>query len=205
MIGAVILAAGSSRRMGQPKQLLEYRGRSLLRSAIDAAREAGCRPVVVVLGAAADRIRPELLDLFDVRIVTNMHWSEGMASSIRTGIKTSLETEPDVGGAILMTCDQPKLGAAVLRKLMQAHDPAKVPLAACEYDGNVGVPALFDRRLFDDLMQLEGDRGARAVLLSRAGEIGRVPWPDGVVDVDTPEDFAALGDGSGGTDPAKDV
>jgi molybdenum cofactor cytidylyltransferase len=210
MTGAVVLAAGASVRIGLPKQLLAYRGRTLLRIAVESAVGAGCSPVVVVLGARADRIRPELLDMPDVRVVTNEAWSDGMASSIRTGVTTAREVEPGLRALLIVACDQPLLEPGILKKLMKAHQPPKQTLVACEYGDTVGIPALFDRERLDELLELDGDRGARAVLERHADRLARIPWPAGEQDVDTPEDWTRLTGGPppidpAPADPAKDV
>jgi molybdenum cofactor cytidylyltransferase len=191
VIAAVVLAAGESSRLGRPKQLVTFRGRSLLRGAVDAALGAGCSPVVVVLGAQADRVRSEVESL-EVRVVVNPAWSEGMSRSVRAGVALLDSEDAQVEAVVLASCDQPALSADVLRRLIEAYRGRKDPaatMAACSYAGVLGVPALFARDEFGRLAALEGDRGARDLLRQRADRVVRIPWPEGARDVDTPEDL----------------
>ena len=191
MIAAVVLAAGESSRLGRPKQLVEYRGRSLIRGAVEAALGAGCSPVVVVLGAQAERVRQEIEPL-DVRAVVNPAWREGMAASVRAGIAEIEATAGEVEAVVLTGCDQPHLSADVLRRLLEAYrgreDPA-ASMAACDYAGTLGSPALFARTEFARLLALDGDRGARGLLRAEDERVIRICWPEGARDVDVPEDL----------------
>ena len=190
-VGAVVLAAGSSSRMGSPKQTLRYRGESLLRRAALAALGAGCRPVVVVTGAHAGPSRRELEGL-DVLEVSNPLWETGMASSVRAGIEGLSGAAPDACAAVLMLCDQPHVNAQIIGGLVAAHRETGSPVVASEYGGGFGVPALFDRTLFAELARLEGAAGAKQVIKRHASEARFLPFPGGEVDVDTPEDFSRL-------------
>ena len=160
-MGVVVLAAGGSRRMPGPKQLLRFRGVTLLRHAAQTAVAARCGPVVVVLGAAAlaKQLRFELVDLA-VSVVDNHKWKDGMSSSIRAGIE-ALEAAGSADAVLLMTCDQPYVTAEVLEQLVAAFHQSHPPAVACAYAGTVGVPALFDRALFAELKALEHDQGAK--------------------------------------------
>ncbi len=194
MIAAVILAAGGSTRFGgRPKQLLAWRGRPLIRVVADAALEAGCRPVIVVLGAHAEAVGAGIEGL-PVEIVSHTGWAEGVGSSIRAGFRRLLAAPPEVQGALVLTCDQPRISAAVIGRLIGAFDGAAGGRVACEYSGTVGVPALFERSLFGDLTALGGDRGARSVLLRDPDRLVRVPWPEGAENLNTPEDYRAGGE-----------
>jgi len=190
VIAAVVLAAGEASRLGRPKQLVAYRGRSLIRGAVEAALGGGCSPVVVVLGARAEQVRREI-EPRDVRVVVNSAWREGMAASVRAGI-AELAAADEVEAVVLTGCDQPHLSAEVFRRLLEAYrgreDPA-ASMAACEYAGTLGAPALFARVEFGRLLSLEGDRGARDLLRAEAGRVVRISWPEGARDVDTPEDL----------------
>ena len=191
MIAAVVLAAGESSRLGRPKQLVEFRGRSLIRGAVEAAREAGCSPVVVVLGAKAETVRREI-DPLEVRAVVNEGWREGMGGSVRAGITELVGGGNGIEAAVLMVCDQPRLSAEVLRGLIEAYlgrEDRTATMAACAYAGTLGVPALFARGEFDRLLALQGDRGARDLLRARPGRVVRVSWPEGIRDVDSSGDL----------------
>jgi len=177
MIAAVVLAAGASTRLGEPKQLVTLAGEMLLERAVRTAREAGCSPVVVVLGASAERIEQQC-DLSDAMVVVNDLWSEGMGSSIRIG----MAEVRDADGVVLMTCDQPSVTSFHLRALMDSGG-----ITASEYAGRRGVPAYFPKAAFAGLMELHGDMGARD-LLREAAAVG---LPGGELDVDTAADVAA--------------
>jgi len=186
VIAAVVLAAGESSRLGRPKQLVAFRGRSLTRGAVDAALGGGCSPVIVVLGARAERVRQEI-DSRDVRAVVNPEWREGMAGSIRVGLAELEAAAGDAEAVVLMGCDQPHLSADVLRRLLEAYrgrNDATATMAACAYAGTLGAPALFAREEFGRLLALGGDRGARDLLRAEADRVVRISWPDGARDVD---------------------
>ena len=188
-IAAIVLAAGSSSRMGTPKQILQFGANSLLRRAALAALGAGCNPVIVVTGASDDVSRRELEGL-DVREAFNAHWETGMASSIRTGVESLAEN--DIDAVVLMLCDQPHVTSDVIGALVAAHGRHGKPVIASTYGGSFGVPALFSRALFADLAELAGSAGAKQVIARHASETHFVPFPAGEVDVDTPDDFARL-------------
>lgn len=190
-VGAVILAAGSSSRMGSPKQTLRYRGESLLRRAALAALGTACRPIIVVTGASAELSRREL-DGLDVREVFNIRWETGMASSVRAGVEGLLSAAPDVDAAVLMLCDQPHVTAEVISGLVAVHRATGSPIVTSTYGGSFGVPTLFSRTLFAELALLEGAAGAKQVIKRHASEAHFLPFDEGEVDVDTPDDFSRL-------------
>jgi molybdenum cofactor cytidylyltransferase len=191
VVGAVILAAGSSSRMGRPKQLLRFGGETLLRRAALSALGAGCGPVVVVTGAHAEQTREELRGL-DVREVENQSWETGMGSSVRVGIGALLESHAEASAVVLMLCDQPYVNADVIASLVAAHRATRRAVVASQYGGGFGVPALFDPTLFDELARLDAQAGAKQVIKRHASQAHFVPFPGGEFDVDTPEDFARL-------------
>jgi molybdenum cofactor cytidylyltransferase len=190
-VGAVVLAAGSSSRMGRPKQTLRFRDESLLRRAALAALGAGCRPVIVVTGAHAELSGRELEGL-DVRQALNNLWETGMASSIRAGVEALSAADPHAAAAVLMLCDQPHVTSEVINGLVAAHRATGKAVVASEYDGGFGAPALFDRALFPELARLEGAAGAKEVIRRHAAEAHFLPFRGGEVDVDTPDDFSRL-------------
>jgi CTP:molybdopterin cytidylyltransferase MocA len=182
---AILLAAGASTRLGQPKQLAMLNDEALLTRAIRIAHQAGCSPILVVLGSEADRIRAAC-SLPKATVVINDHWPEGMASSIRVGIEALRGIAPQeaadtLHGVLLMTCDQPAVTPEHLHALATSGD-----VTASAYAGRHGVPAYFPTSVFPALSQLTGDSGARELLrASRA-----IPLPLGELDIDTPEALA---------------
>ncbi len=165
--------------MGGPKALLSLAGETLLRRTSRIALDTGCRPVLAVVGDWDPG-----LDGLEVHAVPNPDAAEGMASSIRTGL-TALPTGTEA--VLLLTVDQPAVDAALLRRLLElfGRDPERP--AACAYAGTLGIPAIFPHRLFPDLRTLQGDRGAKAILLRE--QTTALPFPEGVLDLDRPEDL----------------
>ncbi len=192
LIGAVVLAAGASTRLGTPKQLIRFKGRYLLEHVAHVAVASGFRPVVVVIGAHADRIRRAVVLPPGVRWVENAHWPEGMGTSIRAGLAALVEAEPSVAGALLMVCDQPYVSVSLLRRMGAAYRRTGAPVVTCAYGGTFGVPALFDRSLFPELQALGGDCGAKPVIARHLDRAVQVSFPRGAVDIDTAEDWARL-------------
>lgn len=191
----VVLAAGASTRLGQPKQLLPYKGSTLLAHAAATALAARVGPVLVVLGNESARMREALAGL-DVDTVANQDWKEGMSASIRAGVGGVEKKWPGVRALVLMTCDQPLVPPRMLRELAESVMATTKRIAACAYGGTAGVPAAFARKLFPDLLRLTGDRGARALILTRADELRTFECPEAAVDIDTAADAAQLEGGS---------
>jgi molybdenum cofactor cytidylyltransferase len=195
-IGIIILAAGASSRMGRPKQLLPFEGETLLSRAVRVALETPCRPVVVVLGSNAEALQEELAGT-EARIVVNQEWTEGMSSSIRCGLQ-SLETVATQAteAAILMLCDQPFVTSGIIRRLVETYRAQRTLIVASEYEAEgaktLGVPALFSRPLFTELMELRGAAGAKRIIARHAAEGSVIAVPEAAFDVDTPDDYLAL-------------
>jgi len=196
MIPAVVLAAGAARRYGCPKQVLLHGGRPLVRVAVEAALGAGCTPVFVVVGAHADVVR-RAIEALPVRVVPNPGWDEGMASSIRGGVE-QVSRDPDAKAVLLLPCDLPHVDVDTLRRLLAAASVRGEPglmSAACVYAGTVGPPAVFPRSRFARLLALEGDRGAKEILLEDGPQVARIDWPEGALDIDRPVDRPPRGHG----------
>jgi molybdenum cofactor cytidylyltransferase len=190
-IGAVILAAGVSQRMGSPKQLLPFNGNSLLRHAVLTALGSSCQPVVVVLGALAEKLQSEVSDL-PVTIIENRVWAEGMGSSIRTGIAALEGISEHLAGALLMLCDQPYVTSQTLDQLISVYEESTPLAVASEYAGSLGAPALFSRELFSELGALKNAEGAKQILKRHEQDVLRLSVPEAVWDVDTPADYERL-------------
>jgi molybdenum cofactor cytidylyltransferase len=191
-IGLMLLAAGSSSRLGQPKQLLPYQGRTLLRHAAEVAAASGCEPLVLVTGALHEELLPEVAEL-PFYVVRNEDWQQGMSTSIQAGLDVlEIQTEAaPLAAVIVMLCDQPLLTPAIIQQLISGFETAEQPLVACEYAGTRGVPTLFSRALFPALHALRGPAGARELLRQHAA-LPAVDFPDGAVDVDTQAQYQAL-------------
>jgi molybdenum cofactor cytidylyltransferase len=191
-VAAVILAAGASRRPGRPKQLIPYQGETLLARAIRFAKDAGFHPVVAVLGAERDAIRAAIPPGSAV-FIDNDAWQEGIASSMRAGLRAIAEHTPQPAGVLMMPCDQPRLTADHLRMLLGAFRAENGPfIVASLYSGVRGVPALFPAAMFPQLNSLSGDTGARKLLLDPPVPVLEVAFPGGEVDIDSPDDLAHL-------------
>jgi molybdenum cofactor cytidylyltransferase len=189
--GAIILAAGASSRLGSPKQLLLLDGQPLVTRAAQAALTAGAWPVVVVLGAHAEKIRPALARL-PVIVVENAAWPEGMAASIRTGITTLGQFSRTLEAALIALCDQPAFDAAVIAQLLAAQHTTGRSIVAARYASRHGAPALLLRAHFPALAALTGETGARDLLNGDPTHIAAVDLPSLAQDLDTLADLAAL-------------
>lgn len=190
-VGLIILAAGASTRMGSPKQLLAYRGCTLIRHMVDVAIASVCQPIAVVLGAHAERIKPEISDL-SVQIVENQQWEEGMSSSIQVGLKALLAINPNLEAVIITLCDQPFVSSQTLDQIVEAYRYTDKPIIASEYAGTFGVPALFNCILFSELLALKSTEGAKQLIKRHIHEVFSVPYPEGAIDIDTPHDYEQL-------------
>jgi molybdenum cofactor cytidylyltransferase len=187
-IGLIILAAGASTRMGTPKQLLSYRGRSFVCHITEVAIASVCQPIAVVLGANAERIKPELSQL-PVQIVENQQWAEGMGSSIRVGLEALNTVNQNLEAVAIALCDQPFVSSQTLNQIVEAYRFTGKPIIASEYSRTLGVPVLFSRTLFSELMDLNSTQGAKQLIKKHIHEVFSVPFPEGSIDIDTPKDY----------------
>jgi molybdenum cofactor cytidylyltransferase len=190
MTGLILLAAGNSSRMGQPKQTLIYQGKTLLQHAIQAAVQSACEPVFVVLGAYADVVSAGISDE-SIIIIHNPEWQEGMASSIRAGI-AELEKNKEIDSVIIMLCDQPFVDTGLLNSLVELQQTSSKGIVACSYHDTLGVPVLFSRAYFAVLRALEGHEGAKKILAAHPADIATIAFPRGETDIDTPDDYKRL-------------
>jgi molybdenum cofactor cytidylyltransferase len=186
-VGCAILAAGASRRLGQPKQLLLHHGQPLVRHAAQAVWQSRAAACALVVGAEGDAVRAALGALA-LEVLENADWNEGMASSIRRAVTWARDESCD---ALLLTlCDQPRLSAAHLDRLITEFERSGYCVASGYAEKN-GVPALFPKAHFDELATLCGDAGASR-LLNGSASVVSVPWPEGELDVDTTESARRL-------------
>jgi molybdenum cofactor cytidylyltransferase len=191
MTGVIILAAGSSSRLGQPKQNLIFQGKTLLQMAIDNALASVCETVVVVLGGNVSAIQPTIAGQ-PVSVIVNPDWQEGMASSIRCGLVELQRISQSFSSALLMLCDQPFADSKVLNQLVQKKIDSGMLIIASSYNGIAGTPALFDISIFPELLQLTGQEGAKKLLTNHADKVLAVPFASGGIDIDTMEDYDRL-------------
>jgi molybdenum cofactor cytidylyltransferase len=184
----LVLAAGASRRLGQPKQLVQLGGQPVLHRVVANAVSLAGHAVTVVIGAHAGQMT-RMLAHSPAAIVVNRQWEEGMGSSLRFGIAA---LPPACDAVLTLLGDQVGITADDLKRLADAWKGEDSVIAASVYDQRVGVPAIFPRSFFSELAQLRGDHGARQVLERNSQRLLRVPMPNAAVDLDTPADLAAL-------------
>lgn len=189
--GIIILAGGASTRLGQPKQLLLYHGKTLLDHSVEEALNAKADAVVIVLGKNADLFK-DAIDKENVHVIVNKDWAEGMASSVRLGLDTLLYSKPYIDAVIFMVCDQPHISSLVLNKLITTQQKTTKQIVTCDYGGSIGPPALFHKKYFRELMQLKGDIGARNIIQQNMNDVATILFPEGKIDIDTKEDYDAL-------------
>lgn len=187
-VAGLVLGAGASRRLGQPKQLLAYRGRPLLQTAVDTALAAGFDQVLVAVGGAAPEVRTGI-DFGVADLVENVHFTTGCSSSIVAALD---RVEPGVEGLVLLLGDQPGVTTGTIATLLDAVD-ARTPLAVCRYDDGRGHPFWFARSVFADLAELHGDKAVWKLLESGRHPVTEVRIDGDVpLDVDTWEDYERL-------------
>jgi molybdenum cofactor cytidylyltransferase len=184
-IAIIILAAGASRRMRLPKQLLPYKRKGLLQHTIDEATKSKAASVFFVLGANATEIQKSIRSE-RAHLVLNEAWPEGMSSSIRAGIAALPDS---VDAAIISLCDQPLLCSSVFDGLIDTFVSSGRSIVASEYAGSPGVPVLFARKHFPEIAALHGDLGARTIIEAHRENAALVPFTGGSVDIDTPDDY----------------
>lgn len=189
-VAAVLLAAGSSSRMGRPKQLLPFQGTTLIRAAARNALASECSEVVVVLGARAGTIMKELSGL-PVRIQCNEDWAKGIGTSIACGVREAMANVAELDVIVLLLADQPRVSELAINQLIDMAASSGAAVVASAYQGTVGVPALFSRALFGELLALPPDQGAKH-LIARRSDCVTVPIPEAACDIDTREDYDAV-------------
>ncbi len=185
---ALVLAAGASSRFGSPKQLVRVQGRPLLHRTVANAAEVAGQAVLVVLGAHAGDLAP-LLRHSTATVIVNRSWSEGIASSIRTGIA---HLPPSCDGVLILLADQAAVTVDDLRRLAGVWRREPQCIVAARYETTVGVPAIFPRTEFPQLAALRGDRGARDLLRRAADRVIALELANAEIDIDTPEDLLRL-------------
>jgi molybdenum cofactor cytidylyltransferase len=190
-VGAIILAAGGSTRFGRPKQLLIFRGESLVRHAARAATDAPCTRVAVVVGDSGDAVKEELRGTA-AAIVPNPDWRRGLGTSIRCGLQSLLASRPDLDAVVIVACDQPFVESGTIAALISEQENSARPMVASRYANTLGIPALFARSCFEELLALPDAAGAKALIQSRPDDVASIEFEKGAIDLDTPADFERL-------------
>jgi molybdenum cofactor cytidylyltransferase len=186
-VAIILLAAGSSSRMGKSKQLIDIQGETLLKKSVGIALQSKGSNVIVVLGANEAEHRSEIENL-PVSIVSNSQWSNGMGSSVKAGLTHLLSQSPIPDAVIIMVCDQPLLTSAHVNNLIDRYDSSGKPIIASSYSNSLGVPALFDQSMFEQLSHLEDAQGAKKIIQIHLDVTDAIDFPAGSIDLDTPED-----------------
>ncbi|MDZ7898122.1 MAG: nucleotidyltransferase family protein [Arcicella sp.] len=188
-ISILILAAGNSSRLGQPKQLVEFEGQTLIERITQTALSVS-EEVLVVLGANMGLIKLKLSVFSNqISIIENPDWQQGMGTSISVGVE-NLAQKSD--GIIILLSDQPFISQVLLQNMVQTFAEKKYPIVACDYGNQLGVPILFDKSFFTELKNLQGEQGAKIFLKKYSNKISSIEFKDGFFDIDTPEDLQKL-------------
>ena len=189
--GIVILAAGSSTRLGEPKQLLPFHNKTLLQHVIDEAAAAGAAPVIVVTGAKAEEVAASI-DNGKATIIFNEKWQQGKASGIVAGVRAIMASNQPVQNLIIAVCDQPFVTASLFARLYQTQRDTGRHIVASAYANTTGTPVLFTRKYFDHLLGLKGEEGAKKLLMAYNEDVATVAFPQGHIDIDTKDDYEQL-------------
>lgn len=187
----VILAAGASTRLGSPKQLLKHNNSNLIQHAIDEALAAEAENVLVVLGSGA-QIISDSINKKQAHVLNNKNWQEGIASSIRSGVENARLLSPSIDAVILMVCDQPYVTSSLLKSLEAHHNETGKPIVASQYKDTLGTPVLFNKAFFPELLKLNGDNGAKKIIMDNKAQVQPVKFPLGDIDIDNITDYEML-------------
>jgi molybdenum cofactor cytidylyltransferase len=187
--GIVILAAGEAKRMGSPKQLLRIEGKTLMRRIAEVCLATQCFPIVVVLGANKEQIKPELAQM-PLTIIENPDWKDGMSASLKVGLVGQFLTQKEIEALIFTTADMPYISTNLFDKMIElATQNPDCEIVACRYENQLGVPVLFKRTLFNAILDLTGDEGAKKIVKANLPKTKVVDFPEGKIDLDTIEDY----------------
>ncbi|MFD2584595.1 NTP transferase domain-containing protein [Pedobacter vanadiisoli] len=189
--GIIILAAGASSRLGRPKQLLDYKGKTLLQTVINEALNTNCKPVMVVLGANADEIANKHQN-DQISIVINDGWETGMASSIVAGLSTMIKANSEINSIIIAVADQAFIKMSNFNNLIEKHKETGKNIIASTYDETIGTPVLFKKDYFEALLALKGAEGAKKILKQYPQDLETVVFERGGTDIDTETDYNNL-------------
>lgn len=189
--GIIILAGGPSLRLGKPKQLLMYQGKTLVERISSAARKANLFPIIVVTGANS-KATAKVLTREKVEIMYNDQWPSGMASGIVAGLLKILEMDMAAESVIIAVCDQPFVSTGLFTEMIKIKAEKRKGIVGSAYAGTVGTPVLFGKTYFEKLLLLKGDEGAKKLLKAHAPDLVSVPFDQGSIDIDTEQDYKQL-------------
>lgn len=184
---AILLAAGSSSRMGIPKQLLRLEHTTLLNKSISVLKS--CTPIrniIVVIGANASQVIQSFPDE-PIDYIIAQNWESGMGASLKIGMASAALWKPEADQILITVCDQPYLNLDILTEIIKRGEKGKITVA--DYGNEIGTPALFDKIFFQELKELPDDTGARKLFGTHKNKLISVPFPEGLIDLDTPEDY----------------
>ncbi|MFK7933342.1 MAG: NTP transferase domain-containing protein [Saprospiraceae bacterium] len=185
----VLLAAGQAKRMGEAKQLLDIQGEPLIVHTLKKLLTIQPDfPVLTILGARAGSINPVLIDL-PTTILMNPDYKKGMGTSLTTALKYLDEQQLSPSAILLSVCDQPYLTTKLFAQLIEKHQQFPNKIIVARYHNSFGVPALLPRQFFAELRQLQADKGAKKVMVKHRSELVFIDFPQGDIDLDTPEDY----------------
>ena len=187
-LAIILLAAGNSSRMGTPKQMLNIGPGSLLEHSVTCAIASNVPNILVVLGAHAVEHK-QMLKGFSVNLVVNPEWARGIGRSLKLGLSKAIEHYPGIQAVMVLVCDQPLLSGSQIKMLSDAYVQSHPYAVASQYNGVYGVPAVFDRSLFSELLSIDDGSGAREILKKWEGKLLLIPFEGGEIDLDTPEDY----------------
>jgi molybdenum cofactor cytidylyltransferase len=187
-VGAVVLAAGSSVRMGQNKLLLPLDGEPLVRRAVAAAALAGLDPVIVVLGHEAERVSREISDL-PCRPILNVDHAAGKGTSLQVGIR-EVSSEPGAAAAVVLLADMPYVTAAMLATVVERGRSSGAPMVISRFGEVIAPPILYTRPLYAELLDLPGVACGKEMVRRHRAEAAILSWPEeALADIDVPEDY----------------
>ncbi|WP_338877205.1 nucleotidyltransferase family protein [Spirosoma sp. SC4-14] len=185
---------------GEPKQLLQYKGQSLIRRITETGLALQTGPVVVVLGANREQIVPELSGL-PITLVDNPAWQTGLASSLKSGLAALYITHKNIDAVLILLTDQPLVSVGLLAYMLETYTQSNKGIVACRYDDQLGVPALFSRNYIEQMLQLEGDKGAKWIIIKHKQDCAEVPFEAGAIDLDSKRDVALFAQAQANTAP----
>lgn len=187
-VAIIILAAGKSARMGVPKQAIEINGKSLIKSTIDTALSVDSTVVTVVLGANKESFVGSLEGM-PITLIDNPNWEKGMGTSIKMGLVGSYMVDKALSGVLILTSDMPFVDKSLLSMILSQAQSDKYDIIACKYGNTGGVPAFFSRKLFNDILDLPDEEGAKKLILDNKKTTYWIDFPKGNIDLDTPTDL----------------